>query len=129
MESSLLYSEARSCAFSSVRSTIILNLCPGLIVYVSIDSKLISVFGLARSFKGDSIREAYLQAYPRLVADLQTKPENRGLVSFISDYLVDFKFLAKGAGNPDSDPDAGPDNEKPKTNLEQETAIPRSVQV
>ena len=69
------------------------------------------------------MREAYLQAYPRLVTDLQTKPENRGLVSFISDHLVDFSFLAKGVGDSDSDPDPGID-EPSKTNPVQETAIP-----
>jgi len=95
-----------------------------------IGSKPISVFGLTRSFKGDSIREAYLQAYPHLVADLKMKPENRGLVTFISDHLVDFAFLAKGASNSDSDADAGLPNEKPITGLVQEPTLlsPRSLQ-
>jgi len=91
----------------------------GLIVYSSIGSKPISVFGLTRSFKRDSIREACLQAYPRLISDLKTKPEDRGLVSFISDHLVDFTFLTGRTGNPDSDPD-----ENSGTNPVQETAIP-----
>jgi hypothetical protein len=71
-----------------------------------------------------------LQAYPRLIADLETKPENRGLVSFISDHLVDFAFLTKSTGELDSHPDAGLDDEKPRTNLVQEAVtplLPRSV--
>lgn len=64
-----------------------------------------------------------MQAYPRLITDLQTRPEDRGLVSFISDHLVDFAFLTKGTGDSDPDhADARLDNEKP--NLVQETAIP-----
>jgi hypothetical protein len=68
-----------------------------------------------------------LQAYPRLIADLQSEPENRGLVSFISDHLMSFTFLTNG----DTHPNVGLDDEKPRRNLVQETSatplLPRSV--
>jgi hypothetical protein len=57
------------------------------------EKKPISVMGITHSLKKAAIRDAYLEGYPRLVSDLKVTPENRGLLSFISDHIVDFGFL------------------------------------
>ncbi len=57
--------------------------------------KPISVTGITHGLKKDAIRDAYMAGYPRLVSDLKVAPENRGLLTFISDHIVDFGFLAQ----------------------------------
>ncbi len=56
--------------------------------------------GIAHGFEKEAIRDACLQGYPRLASDLQLAPENRGLVTFISDHIVDFEILT-GATPPE----------------------------
>jgi hypothetical protein len=60
--------------------------------------KTISVMGMAHSFEKKAIRDACLQGYPRLASDLHLAPENRGLLTFMSDHIVDFGFLAGTVG-------------------------------
>jgi len=55
--------------------------------------------GISHSLKKDAIRDACLAGYPRLVSDLKVAPENRGLLSFISDHIVDFGFLEQDEGS------------------------------
>jgi len=63
------------------------------------EKKPISVMGITHGLKKDAIRDAYLAGYPRLVSDLKVAPENRGLLAFISDHIVDFGFLEQDEGS------------------------------
>jgi len=54
--------------------------------------------GMAHAFEKEAIRDACLQGYPRLASDLQLAPENRGLLTFMSDHIVDFGFLTGTVG-------------------------------
>jgi len=63
------------------------------------EKKPISVMGITHSLEKGAIRDACLAGYPRLVSDLKVAPENRGLLAFISDHIVDFGFLEQDEGS------------------------------
>lgn len=59
-------------------------------------SKPISILGLVHLFREEHIRKACIDEYPRLAEDMRTAPEDRGLVSFVSDQLFELDFLNEG---------------------------------
>ena len=53
---------------------------------------------MAHGFEKEAIRDACLKGYPRLESDLQLAPKDKGLLTFISDHIIDFEFLARDEG-------------------------------
>ena len=79
--------------------------------------KPLSVFGVVHLFQKKQIRNACTVKYPRLVDDLKTGPNDRGLLAFVSDQLLEVDFLGKtkeegtGLGNLDREPSTSVDVE------------------
>jgi len=57
--------------------------------------KPLSLLGLMHAFQEDKIRDAYLQKYPRVLSDVQSKPGDRGLVALLCDYVIDVGFITE----------------------------------
>jgi hypothetical protein len=61
--------------------------------------KSISLTGMAHAFEKEAIRDACLKGY-RLDSDLQLASKEKGLLTFISDHIIDLEFLARDEGVP-----------------------------
>ncbi len=57
--------------------------------------KPLSLLGLMHTFQEDKIRDAYLQEYPRVLSDVNSKLEDRGLVALLCDYVIDVGFISE----------------------------------
>ena len=79
------------------------------------EKKPISVTGIAHALDKDVIRDACIAGYPRLVSDLKVAPENRGLLAFISDHIVDFEFLEPDEGSTQQEEPSIEKNEAPNS--------------
>ncbi len=77
------------------------------------EKKPISVMGITHALDKDVVRDACIAGYPRLVSDLKVAPENRGLLTFISDHIVDFGFLAQDEGSTQQEEPSMEKNEAP----------------
>jgi hypothetical protein len=83
------------------------------IIRIIFGTKLISLFGVAHAFAGNEIGNAYRTEYPRLESDLKVNPAGKGIVAFLSDHLLDLKFLERPAGQqPVDDPSTPSTSEK-----------------
>ncbi|KAF9531791.1 hypothetical protein CPB83DRAFT_833442 [Crepidotus variabilis] len=67
--------------------------------------KPLSVYGLAHWLQKPALREACVAEYPRIQQDTKTSPEDRGLVSFMNDHLLDMDLSDPSKESKSSSPD------------------------
>lgn len=58
-----------------------------------IGNKPISVFGLAHCWERDAIAKAYQTNYPAIREDMNVPLEQRGVLRFIQDHVVDLNLI------------------------------------